>query len=62
MYPKDRADESNYARYIELERPPLAQLAKARDEFLKSAGKLFDLSFSTACSEMLHVRAPICRK
>lgn len=45
MYPKDRADESNYARYIGVERPPLANL----EELLKSAEKLFDLSFSTAC-------------
>lgn len=45
MYPKDRADESNYARYIGVERPPLAKL----EELLKSAEKLFDLSFSTAC-------------
>lgn len=34
MYPKDRADESNYARYIGVE-PPLVELAKL-EELLKS--------------------------
>lgn len=34
MYPKDRADESNYARYIGVE-PSLVELAKL-EELLKS--------------------------